>query len=134
MPTYALSLLGRTAREQMAATLPAGLRLGHLAVLGALDGGPPRAQRELAEALSIHPSDMVALVDDLRERRLVRRDVDPADRRRKLVSLTPAGRRLLVTATADSDGVASRLLAALEPHEQRTVLDLLRRALGGTGR
>ena len=42
---------------------PEGLRLGHLAVLGALaEGRNTRAQRELSAQLRIHPSDMVTLV------------------------------------------------------------------------
>src|ERR1700677_4722720 len=88
MPTYALSLLGRAAHDRMAAWLPEGLRLGHLAVMGALAEGDARTQRELAQLRKIHPSDMVTLIDDLAQRELISRTTDPGDRRRNLITLT----------------------------------------------
>ena len=91
MPTYALSLLGREAHDRMAHWLPEGLRLGHLAVLGALAEADARAQRELSAQLRIHPSDMVTLIDDLARRELISRTTDPADRRRNLIGLTAPG-------------------------------------------
>lgn len=131
MPTYALSLLGREAHDRMAATLPAGLRLGHLAVLGALTDEAPRAQRALADLLRIHPSDMVAIVDDLAARRLVSREADPTDRRRNLVHPTPAARRLVRRATRDSARISAEVLSALNDDERQVVEQLLRRALAG---
>ncbi len=131
MPTYALSLLGREAHDRMAATLPEGLRLGHLAVLGALAEQAPRPQRALADPLAIHPSDMVTIVDDLAARDLASRAPDPADRRRNLVSPTPAGRRLVRQATADSRRVSAEILSCLSLDDRATVVDLLGRALRG---
>ena len=132
MPTYALSLLGREAHDQMAAWLPAGLRLGHLAVLGALIEGEARAQRELAELLQIHPSDMVAIVEELAKRELISRSSDPADRRRNQVRLTAAGRRLVRQATQASRRIHTNLLSALAPAERESVRQLLDRALTRT--
>jgi DNA-binding MarR family transcriptional regulator len=129
MPTYALSLLGREARSRMAETLPAGLRLGHLAVLGGLAEHSGQSQRSLAQALAIHPTDLVAIVDDLAERGLVSRDVDPEDRRRRLIRITAAGRRLVARATADSQRVLDDILAPLTTAERQTVARLLTAAL-----
>jgi MarR family transcriptional regulator, lower aerobic nicotinate degradation pathway regulator len=134
MPTYALSLLGREAHDRMAAWLPAGLRLGHLAVLGALAEVAPRAQRELSELLGIHASDMVALVEDLEQRELISRSADPVDRRRNLVRLTPAGRKLVRQATAYSRRVHRELLAELSTEERDVVRDLMDRALAAGAR
>ena len=129
MPTYALSLLGREAHDRMAAWLPSGLRLGHLAVLGALAEGEARAQRELAELLKIHPSDMVTLVEDLSRREMVVRASDPADRRRNQLRLTRSGRRLVRQATIESRRIHRTLLANLSSGEQESVRQLLDRAL-----
>jgi MarR family transcriptional regulator, lower aerobic nicotinate degradation pathway regulator len=129
MPTYALSLLGREARSRMAETLPTGLRLGHLAVLGALAEHSGQSQRSLADALAIHPTDLVAIVDDLLGRRLVSRDVDPEDRRRRRVQITAAGRRLVARATAASQRVLDDILTPLTPAERETVVRLLTAAL-----
>ena len=132
MPTYALSLLGREAHDRMAASLPAGLRLGHLAVLGALSDQAPSTQRFLAESLKIHPSDIVAIIDDLAARELATRDTDPSDRRRNLVRPTPAGRRLVKTATRRSQRISGELLAGLSQPERQQLEQLLRQALART--
>jgi DNA-binding MarR family transcriptional regulator len=129
MPTYALSLLGREAHDKMAAWLPDGLRLGHLAVLGALAESDARAQRELSELLRIHPSDMVSLVDDLADRELVARATDPADRRRNLISLTRSGKKLIRQASAASRWIHQEVLSALSHDEREMVQQLLDRAL-----
>jgi MarR family transcriptional regulator, lower aerobic nicotinate degradation pathway regulator len=130
MPTYALSLLGREAHDQMAAWLPQGLRLGHLAVLGALTEDGARTQRELSELLKIHPSDMVTLVDDLAQRDLISRTTDPADRRRNLITLTTSGSKLVRQATTQSRRIHRELLSVLSRGEQESVRQLLDRALG----
>jgi DNA-binding MarR family transcriptional regulator len=130
MPTYALSLLGREAHDRMAAWLPEGLRLGHLAVLGALTDADARAQRDLSELLKIHPSDMVTLVDDLARRELISRATDPADRRRNLITLTSPGRKLVRQATAQSRRIHREVLSALSRSQQESVRQLLDRALG----
>jgi DNA-binding MarR family transcriptional regulator len=113
----------------MAATLPDGLRLGHLAVLGALADRSGQSQRELSEALAIHATDVVAIIDDLFERDLVTREVDQEDRRRRLIRITKRGRLLVTRATTDSGHVTAQLLKNLKPLEQETLVELLRRAL-----
>ncbi|SDI76926.1 transcriptional regulator, MarR family [Frankineae bacterium MT45] len=47
--------------------------------------------RELAQALAIDAPYATVIIDDLEERGLVERRVDPADRRCRLVSVTAAG-------------------------------------------
>lgn len=113
----------------MAETLPAGLRLGHLAILGALAEQSGQSQSALAELLAIHPTDVVGIVDDLLERDLARRETDQADRRRKLIYITARGRRLVARATKTSRVVIDELLAELSPRERQAAIDLLSRAL-----
>ncbi|MHB1225811.1 MAG: MarR family winged helix-turn-helix transcriptional regulator, partial [Gemmatimonadaceae bacterium] len=50
---------------------------------------------ELAERTHTHQSSASVVVRRLVERGLVRRDADPADRRRRHLTLTAAGRRLV---------------------------------------
>jgi DNA-binding MarR family transcriptional regulator len=52
----------------------------------------PLPMRELGAALQIDAPYTTVIVDDLEDRGLVRREVNPADRRSKLVRITPAGR------------------------------------------
>jgi DNA-binding MarR family transcriptional regulator len=129
MPTYAMSLLGRDAHDRMAETLQGGLRLGHLAVLAALVDEAPRTQRELAEQLRIHASDIVAIIDELIGQGLASRESDRRDRRRNLIRVTAAGRRLVRSATSDSRRISAELLAGLAPEERECLERLLLKAL-----
>jgi DNA-binding MarR family transcriptional regulator len=49
----------------------------------------------LAEAIGVDAPYATLIVDTLEERGLVERQADPADRRRKLVELTPAGKEAI---------------------------------------
>ncbi|WP_449279458.1 MarR family winged helix-turn-helix transcriptional regulator [Leucobacter sp. GX0328] len=63
-----------------------------LLAIAAADARP--SQRELSEFLRLDPSQIVALIDQLERRELVRREPDPNDRRAKVVIATDAGREL----------------------------------------
>jgi len=61
-----------------------------LAVLDGADG--PLSPGVIAERLIVTAATMTSVVDTLERRGMVERTIDKADRRRQLVSLTPAGR------------------------------------------
>jgi MarR family transcriptional regulator for hemolysin len=90
------------------------------------EGARPGA---VAEALEIEPSSLVRVIDQLIETGLVQREEDPADRRAKLLRLTPRGqdcaqaleralvllRRRLFQAAPDADVQAAlRVFGALD--------------------
>lgn len=52
----------------------------------------PRLMHELADAMGCDAGNVTGLVDRLEDRSLVERVPDPADRRRRVVTLTAAGR------------------------------------------
>src|SRR6202049_416075 len=84
--------LARVARRSGEATLePGGLRPRHLIALNLLSEGGPTSQQALADSLSLDPSNVVGLLNELEERQLITRRRDPADRRRPLVALSPRG-------------------------------------------
>jgi DNA-binding MarR family transcriptional regulator len=79
---------------------------------------------EIARAIGCDPSYVTALVDDLDERGLARRESAPYDRRVKIVVLTDAGRML----AAEVDSVLSvppAAFSALSASELRQLRDLL---------
>ena len=62
-----------------------GLKERSYSVLALACGNLGPTQRELAEFLSLDPSQIVALIDELEQRGLVERKPGPSDRRQKLV-------------------------------------------------
>lgn len=109
-----------------------GLRWAEFAVLHHLDAQGPVAQRELASALRIQPSNIVALLDELERRGLLRRTTDPADRRRHRVELTGRGRLTLARATKAAKAAEADLLGPLTPAERREFHALLARLTAHT--
>ncbi|MEU9123985.1 MarR family transcriptional regulator [Streptomyces sp. NPDC048506] len=104
-------------RALMAAEQPVldahGLTMWAYAVLLRLDEKPIRTQAALAEAIRADKTRIIAVLDDLEERKLIHRQPDPGDRRVRLLSLTPEGRRLRdATQSAIQQG-EERLLARL---------------------
>jgi DNA-binding MarR family transcriptional regulator len=61
-------------------------------------GDGPRSLSDIAEAQRIDPPYATAIVDQLEQLGMAVRAPDPADRRRKVVTLTTAGRAAVVTA------------------------------------
>jgi MarR family transcriptional regulator, lower aerobic nicotinate degradation pathway regulator len=96
-----------------------GLRWADFAVLHHVEAQGPAAQRELAAALRIQPSNIVSLLDELERRGLLERSPDPADRRRHRVELTDRGRRVLHRAARAARAAEADLLAPLGPAERR---------------
>jgi DNA-binding MarR family transcriptional regulator len=105
------------------------LRLPHAAILAALSDFGPLAQYELAERLDIHRSHLVRYVDVLEQRALVRRERDPADRRRQNVALTSSGRQLWRRLQPVAERSQVQLLDVLSESERDTLLTLLARVL-----
>lgn len=74
----------------------------------------PQSVGELAAALGVSEPSASQIVDRLAQRALVRRDPDPSDRRRILVSITGEGERLLDVVRSSRVVAAERLLEQLD--------------------
>ena len=96
--------------------------------LGVLDPDRPVPMSDLAEALHCDNSNVTGIVDRLEDRGLVERRSATHDRRVKMLVVTPRGAEI-------RDRLAERLeeapppLAGLTPDDQRTLRDIMRRAL-----
>src|SRR6202035_4268827 len=87
-----LEHLARVGRRAFETTLePGGLRPRHLIALKLLSDQGPASQQALADSLSLDPSNVVGLLNELEERKLITRRRDSADRRRHIVELSPRG-------------------------------------------
>lgn len=86
------------------AMVPLGLHPREFAVLRALGAGDGASQQDLSRLLHVPGSRMVALVDTLAERGLLRRDPHLTDRRKHALRLTEDGHVLLGRAQAAARG------------------------------
>src|SRR5437763_10065495 len=123
-----LKRLGMAAKEQtMGAFDDAGLHPYHHAILAVLDQGSRETQGAIADALGYDKGQLVGLLDELEETGLVERRRDPADRRRQIVQITPAGRTTLSRLRRLSKRLENEFLATLDESERRELLALLLR-------
>jgi DNA-binding MarR family transcriptional regulator len=90
----------------------------------------PANQQGLADALSLDPSNVVGLLNELEERGLITRRRDPSDRRRHIVELSASGESELGLAYARLACVEDALFSALSAEERDTLYVLLVRAVG----
>jgi len=94
--------------------------------LRALADAPGLEQIELCELLSLDRATMATLLARLEEKGLVRRVAPAADRRRRCVSLTAGGRRLLLAFEAPNERVEKRILAPLAPTDRAAFIRILK--------
>lgn len=106
---------------------PLDLKIRSYAVLSLACSGAAPSQRELAEFLLLDPSQIVALVDGLEQRGLVKRETDPRDRRSKVIRGTAKGRRLLTQAAAATQQAEEQAMQDLTTSERAQLRELLRR-------
>ena len=105
----------------------AGASPFHFTVLAVLDAGARETQATIADALGYDRSYLVGLLDELEERELIERKRDPADRRRHLVNLTPAGKKTLAKLRALQASIDDDFFVSLDPDERATLHALLHR-------
>ncbi len=131
---FLLAQLGTHAHRKFAERL-SGLDLHprHFGMLSHLAASEGQSQQALSDALGIHRSAVVALVDDLEQRGLAERRRDPVDRRAYTLYLTPAGSGLLEDLERMADERDVELLSALDASERSQLISLLQRVAESQG-
>jgi DNA-binding MarR family transcriptional regulator len=118
---WALGVVFRRYAKAAAAALddvPGGPR-GYQ-VLATAHAEGPRRQLDLAAQLGVDRTVMTYLLDDLEKAGLVQRNADPADRRARLVSVTPAGIELVNRVQDGLQAAEAEVLGSL-PEQDRAV-------------
>lgn len=103
------------------------LKVRHYAVLAMACSGTHPSQRELGSFLDLDPSQVVALVDVLEDRGVIRRAPDPRDRRSKILVATDFGHELYTEASRRTREAEEQMLKALAPVERDQLRELLAR-------
>lgn len=104
-----------------------GMCPSDFAVLEALLHKGPQPVQALGRRVLLTSGSMTAAVDRLTARGLAERREDAADRRARIVALTPAGEMLIREAFAEHARVMERATAALGREERAELAGLLRR-------
>lgn len=127
---FRLIKLGELAQAATASVFePQRITSRQFHVLSAAESMPNPSQRELSRVLGVDPNVMVGLIDDLEEQGLVRRERNPKDRRRYIVTPTPEAKRLLEEARQAVARAESELLAPLSEQELDALHELAGRLL-----
>jgi len=107
---------------------PLGLTNGQFSLMMSLNRPKPPDMADVASLLAMNRTTLTAALKPLCRRRLVRITADSADRRTRLMTLTPAGRRLLVRAVPIWKSTHAEIEARLgsgEPNRLRKNLQAL---------
>jgi DNA-binding MarR family transcriptional regulator len=121
-----LALTGHEAMRRLRAAHTAhALKPRQFQILGLLHDHGGLAQRDLIREMAVDPSILVTLLNPLEADGFVARERDPADRRRHLVTLTPAGERHLASASQAQKDVDDALFASLTDEQREQLRGLL---------
>jgi DNA-binding MarR family transcriptional regulator len=112
----------RLGRQLRALAAPAEVTAAGLSVLGLLTRHGPLAPTEIAAHEGVRLQTLTRLLAELETAGLVRRQADPADARRTLLSLTRAGAHRLGAQVRQREAVLQRAIAALPARERSRLL------------
>lgn len=106
---------------------PFGFRPQHYAALKIVDSRPGCKQQDLGSALGISRSNLVMLIDELVDQKLIERKQNAEDRRSNALHLSARGRALLPELDRGQEAHENRLGNLLGEAEQETLVVLLRK-------
>lgn len=106
---------------------PLGLNMSQASMLGYIAANGPMNQTQLAAALVLGRAATGTVVDQLEDRKLVRRVPDPGDRRVWVVENTAAGTKLCARIHAIDKDLRARFRAGITRAERQQLADVLLR-------
>ena len=129
---YIIACVNRQIEEDLHERLrPAGVAPDQLRILEVLQGSDGRSMGELASLALIEPTTLTKVIDRMVSNSLVYRLPDPADRRRVLIRIAPAGQALFRRLDRISSAVEERLQRQVPPEKLDELRGLLLRLMEG---
>jgi DNA-binding MarR family transcriptional regulator len=123
---YLLYKAGALARHRWSAMLARlNVSPGQYGALMALGEAGRLGQQRLAEFIGVDPRNAVPIIDALAEQGLVSREVDPSDRRRRVLQLTTRGRAVAGNLASVAAEIEADLLRPLPADDQASLRRML---------
>jgi len=110
-----------------------GLALPEWRILGRLCESAPMRLATLCRVSHFDKAQATRVLRTLTARRLVRTFADAAHKHRRIVDITPSGRKLAEAVFPKAIAEQHKLLGALSPQERRVTFDVLRKLLAVYG-
>lgn len=131
---FLLAQVGAHAAKRFAEELaPLKLTPPQAGILRVLAGSGGLSQRELAGRMGIHPSRLVAIVDEMEALGLVTREANSDDRRQYALQVTGKGREVMGEIGAVARRHNEALLRALSMEERVQLVGLLEKIASDQG-
>jgi len=111
-----------------------GVKAPTYGVLSVVTQRGPVSQREVCDALGVHASDMVEIIDLVERQGWVERRRDTTDRRRYQLTITPEGRKTLARYDAIAAQAEDVVLEPLSDTERRRLIELVSKVISGQTR
>ncbi len=89
--------------------------------------GPTLLQQTLSEWVGIDNAQLTRVLNKLEEKKMIKRTIDPSNRRIRHVSLTDPNADYLRAMVSCNRDIHDAIMAALSATEQRQLLDLLKK-------
>jgi DNA-binding MarR family transcriptional regulator len=118
---HGLNALSKEMNRRVGVTGPQRLVIRVIAQLGPMSPG------QLAAVLHLHPASVTRLARSLEARRMLRRRIDPRDRRRLVLDLGPAARRVALPTPGTVEAAIREALAGANEGEVSAALTLIGR-------
>lgn len=117
--THALDVRSKRMMQSIGVTGPQRL------VIRLVGQKPGQTASEIAAMLGKHPSTLTGVLARLEQRRMIVREVDPADRRRARFKLTAVGKKIDRERRGTVEAATRRALGRVKPADVETTLDLV---------
>ena len=117
--------------DMLADTGLSPLQFAIMPYLNRTTGEPGIDQNGIAARVGIDRNNVSLLLDQLEAKGLVERRVNGADRRARMLYLTPKGEKLFARLNPPARAANDRILAPLTPQERELFLDMLVRLIRG---